>query len=76
MSSTKESVEEVQSILGYKFERPQLLLEALKTAGTGFSSPHILAGRDGKKRLAQVGSTLLKIIITDEWYFTGKDRGK
>lgn len=70
------SAQEVQSILDYHFSNPQLLLEALKAAGAGFNSQHAVAARDGNKRLAQVGSILLKTILTDEWYMSYTERGK
>jgi ribonuclease-3 len=75
MASPMASAQEVQTILDYHFSRPQLLLDALKAAGAGFNSQHAVSARDGNKRLAQVGSVVLKTIITDDWYGSGDERG-
>jgi len=63
------SVEEAEEILDYRFENPSFLFEALSAPGTGPS-------RDGNRRLAQLGDSVIKTVLLDGWYFTGDDRGK
>ena len=75
MSTPLNAINDVQAILGYDFRNPQLLLEALKTAGSGFNLRQGSAGLDGNKRVAQVGSAILKLAILDDWYHSGATRG-
>lgn len=75
MSSLLAAAEEVQAILGHQFTNPQLLLEALKAAGSGFTSYHNRSAVDGNKRLAHVGNALLRITLLDDWYQSGAERG-
>ncbi|KAJ9663579.1 hypothetical protein H2201_005540 [Coniosporium apollinis] len=67
-------VEGCQAILGYQFNDSDLLWEALQAAG----SPVVYIGarhlRDGNKRLALLGDTVLKLVLVREWYTSGRDR--
>lgn len=75
MSSPLDAISDVQEILGYEFQNPQLLLEALKTAGAGFNMRRGMAPLDGNKRVAQVGSAVVKVALIDDWYRSMTDRG-
>jgi hypothetical protein len=75
MTSPTATAQQVQEKLGYQFTSSHLLLEALKAAGAGFDRQHSARALDGNKRLAQVGSAVLKTILADEWYNSGEGRG-
>src|SRR5690348_4495763 len=68
-------VEDVENILIYKFGNKSLLLEALKTAGSGFNIGQSRAVMDGNKRLALVGDSAIKMVVLCEWYHSGGNKG-
>ena len=69
------AVEDVQSILGYRFTNLELLLEALKAAGSGLNLARDLSSMDGNKRIAQVGDGALKLALAANWYHSEDTRG-
>ncbi|KAI9807672.1 MAG: hypothetical protein M1825_005613 [Sarcosagium campestre] len=60
-----ERLTQASSIIGYHFQDPGQLAEALESAGVHPGRP------DGNKRLAQLGDALLKTILLDYWYGSG-----
>lgn len=66
----------IEKIINYSFTKPQLLEEALQAAGASESANGIEGNKDGNKRLALVGDTLIRLLILDEWYPCGSDIGK
>ncbi|CAO1601421.1 hypothetical protein XANCAGTX0491_005084 [Xanthoria calcicola] len=64
----KVAVNGVESIIGYVFDDRFLLWEALQAAG----SPVVHAGgrsfRNGNKRLAVLGDTVLQLALVEQWY--------
>ena len=54
--------------IGYTFNDPLKLWEALQAAGSG----NCLAGdrrfADGNKRLAMLGDAILKLVLVEDWY--------
>jgi hypothetical protein len=75
MSSAQDVVVVVQTTLDYQFNHVQLLLEALKAAGAGFSIQHVRSAKDGNKRLAHVGNLALQMVISNAWYHSDEERG-
>ena len=71
----KVAVNGVESIIGYVFDDRFLLWEALQAAG----SPVVHAGgrsfRNGNKRLAVLGDTVLQLALVEQWYAGEQARG-
>ena len=71
----KAAVNGVESIIGYVFHDRFLLWEALQAAG----SPVVHAGgrsfRNGNKRLAVLGDTVLQLVLVEQWYAGEQARG-
>lgn len=77
----------VQSVIGYRFKNHQFLQEALRMPSTTFRSNKtaevdavedvwgIRRSRDGIKRLAAVGDSVLKTALLEDWYYRGHPRG-
>ena len=53
------------------FRNPQLLLEALKTAGSGFNMRRDMALLDGNKRVAQVEFSCGRLLMEDAFDLFG-----
>lgn len=68
--------EAAESIIDYHFASPELLEEALQAAGASVSEKSVSGDREGNKRLALVGDTLLRLVILDNWYPGGTSTGK
>jgi hypothetical protein len=68
-------VELVLSRLPYRFSDPRYFMEAMRAAGSGYNIGSKFLAVDGHKRLAQVGSTVMKAAILGDWYKSGADRG-
>jgi ribonuclease-3 len=66
----------IESILDYRFAKPQLLEEALQAAGSAMSDTSLTGDRYGNKRLALVGDAVIRLVILDSWYETGGSIGK
>jgi hypothetical protein len=73
MAALHETTQHVQTVIQHQFQTPLLLLEALTSAGSGFSNR---IGIDGHKRLASVGRELLHLLAVDAIYKSGGHRGK
>jgi ribonuclease-3 len=69
-------LKEAEEVIGYHFNNPTLLEEALQAAGAAASNPHTKGDREGNKRLALLGDALLSMMLLDHWYDSGKDTGK
>lgn len=65
----------VEAIIGYQFNDPSLLTEALQASGSPVRSAGTRAIPDGNKRLALLGDTVLKLALLDHWYEAGHPRG-
>lgn len=74
-STIHDIVNEVQLKLGYNFQNPACLLEALKAAGSGLNFNQSHATIDGNKRLAQLGNATIRTVVLAEWYRSGAPRG-
>lgn len=73
MAALQETTQHVQTVIHHQFSNPLLLLEALASAGSGFSQR---IGIEGHKRLACVGRELLHLLVMDGVYGSGGHRGK
>ena len=65
----------VEVIIGYNFDDPLILWEALQAAGSIVRSAGTRRFPDGNKRLAVLGDTILKLVLQQEWYDSGEIRG-
>lgn len=66
-----------ESVLQYHFQNPDLLEEALETAGSGT----IVVGRnrscpDGNRELAEVGQAVMELVLKDQCYIFNIYKGK
>lgn len=68
-------VKKCENIIGYTFNDPHVLWEALQLAGSGVSSTGTRIVQDGNKRLAVLGDLVLEIVLCKKWYDDGKSRG-
>lgn len=68
-------VEAVEAIIGYHFEDPPILWEALQAAGSGVQSAGTRRFAEGNKRLAVLGDAILGVALMDDWYATNESRG-
>ena len=72
----EEITSEVEEKLGYPFQNPEILWEALQAPGSIGGN---LPGRDltdGNKRLALLGDAALKLVLLKRWYREGGSRGE
>ena len=76
MEIQAQTVNNIRMILHYEFRNRQLLVEALSGAGLGMGLNQTAASLDGNKRLAKIGSEILKVIVLDDWYRAGSDQSK
>lgn len=65
----------VENIIGYNFNDPLILWEALQAAGSMVRSAGSRRFPDGNKRLAVLGDTILKLVLVQEWYDSAHVRG-
>lgn len=65
----------VENIIGYNFNDPLVLWEALQAAGSTSRSAGTRRFPDGNKRMAVLGDTLLKLVLVHEWYDSADVRG-
>lgn len=75
MASVYDAVNDMQLQLGYDFQNRNYLLEALRAAGSGLNLSHSHVTVDGNKRLAQLGSVAMRMVILGDWYKSGAARG-
>jgi len=61
------NVEEAEEIIGYHFDNQSFLIEALSAPGSGLS-------RDGNRRLAQLGDSVMKTVLLDGLYLAQDER--
>lgn len=76
MTRFTEITQEVGTRIGYLFNDPRILWEALQAPG---SIGNYFGRRrlpDGNKRLALLGDTALKLVLLREWYNGDGNRGK
>ena len=66
----------VQAILDYTFRDCHILWEALNLPGSGITYAGERRFRDGNKRLALLGDTVLKTALIYGWFGTSQPRGK
>lgn len=69
-------VKKCEGIIGYKFNDPHVLWEALQPPGSGVSSTETRIVQEGNKRLAVLGDVALEIVLCKRWYDGGESRGK
>lgn len=65
----------VEGVIGYQFNHPDILWEALQAAGSGV---HFIGGRlmtDGNKRLALLGDAIINVALIEDWYAGMDPRG-
>lgn len=72
MSTTTHGVE---AIIGYNFNDPLILWEALQAASSSVSRAGTRRFPDGNKRLAVLGDAILKLVLVGEWYGSPDVRG-
>ena len=75
MANVHDAVNDIQLRVGYDFQNPGPLLEALRAAGSGLNLSQSHATIDGNKRLAQLGSAAMKMVVLGDWYNSGAARG-
>ena len=71
-----EITQRVESQIGYLFEDPFILLEALQTPGSIGNYFGNRPSTDDNKRLALLGNTALQLVLLKDWYAGGGNRGK
>lgn len=71
-----QQIVDLQEQIGYHFTDIRFLFEALRAPGCGSTFGHDPQGNDGYRRLAQLGDSVLRMVVVDEGYAQGKDRGK
>jgi hypothetical protein len=69
------AMNQVQSALDYQFSNLLYLAEALRAAGSGYNMNPSITAIDGHKRLALVGSAIMRAAILSQWYTSGAQRG-
>ncbi|KAL8830789.1 MAG: hypothetical protein Q9170_005572 [Blastenia crenularia] len=63
----ERAVHGIEAIIGYTFDDPYLVWEAVSAAGSVVSG----GGRqfpNGNKRLAILGDTVLQLVLAEDWY--------
>lgn len=65
----------IEAIIGYTFDDPLKLWEALQAAGSGICSAGDRRFADGNKRLAVVGDAILRLVLVEDWYKSLSVRG-
>lgn len=74
--ATPAYIASLQGDLAYSFSNMRNLVEALRAPGAGFDTQFNVQGVDGYRRLSQLGESLLRMIIIDEGYTRGDQRGQ
>ena len=69
-------VEVAQEIIGRQFNDERLLEAALQAAGSGLPITGAHDLRDGNKRLALLGDSILKTALLSDWYSSRASRGE
>lgn len=72
---TPPAMNQVLAALGYQFSNPLYLAEALRAAGSGYNINPGPTAIDGHKRLALVGSAVMKTAVLSDWYRSDAQRG-
>ena len=62
------NLERVQTILGYRFRNPELLVEALTAAHRIELEDGAFQSYENNRRLAKVGEAAIKLVLTGSWY--------
>lgn len=76
MTTVHDAMNDIQLRLEYNFQNPSYLLEALKAAGSGLNLNQSHATTNDNKRLAQLESAAMKMMILENWYNSEAVRGK
>jgi hypothetical protein len=66
---------QILTALNYHFSNPLYLAEALRAAGSGYNINPSVTAIDGHKRLAHVGSAVMKAAVLSAWYTSNAQRG-
>lgn len=69
------SFQDLQDAIDYHFQNSRYLLEALRTAGAGYHTANAPSTVDGNKRLAHLGEAVLRLLLLEDWYMAGANRG-
>ncbi len=69
-------VQAAMTIIGYTFNDPLIVWEALNAAGSNVMRAGGRVFLDGNKRLALLGDSILKSALLDDWYIIGQTRGE
>jgi len=73
--SMNDSVLGVERIIGYKFENPALLWEALQAPGSNVSQAgNRLISIEGNKRMAILGDKWMDFVIITDWFIENLPR--
>ncbi len=67
---------ECEKTIGYTFQQPMLLWQALSAAGSYNMEANSANYGGGNKRLAIVGDRILDLLLALEWYPTGCVEGE
>ncbi|MCJ1479872.1 hypothetical protein MMC06_000026 [Schaereria dolodes] len=67
-------IQGAETAIGYRFKDPQILWEALQAAGSSVRRAGEREIRDGNKRLALLGDTILKLVLVEDWYNSQRAR--
>ena len=69
MATTQATkVQSVENIIGYRFNDPLVLWEALHAADSGADSAGMRRFADGNKRLPMLGDAVLHVALLQDWY--------
>lgn len=66
----------VETTIRYKFKDVNYLIEALTAAGPDAASEDIVKFLDGNRRLALLGDSIIKLVLLNTWFTTGRSRCK
>ena len=73
---TPPEMMQVSSALSYRFSNLMYPAEALRAAGSGCNMNRCSTAVNGHKRLAHVGSAVMKAAVISDWYVSGAQRGQ
>jgi len=75
--ATAVDVARVETMIGYHCHEPGLITQALRAPSKlqDKETGTIVQLDDGNRKLAQLGHKVLELVLTDQWYRAGSDRG-
>lgn len=65
----------LEDSIGYHFKDLSVLKEAFLAAGASNLRKDVSGRLEGNKRLAFVGDSVLRLLVADEWFPSGKSTG-